>query len=161
MAANSAGLLLYRTTNKILEVFLGHPGGPYYAKKDAGVWSIPKGEFDSEEPLKAAIREFEEETGYIIEGDFIELHPVKRRSGKMVYAWAVEADVDAETITSNTFTLEFPPKSGKMQEFPELDRAGWFSIKEARQKILSYQLPLLDEFTEMIQSGIKRDQSVL
>jgi predicted NUDIX family NTP pyrophosphohydrolase len=156
MASNSAGLLLYRTTNKVLEVFLGHPGGPYFARKDGGVWSIPKGEFVSEEPLKAAIREFEEETGYLIDGEFIELHPVKRRSGKLVHAWAVEADVDADDITSNTFTIEFPPKTGKMQEFPELDRAGWFQIKEARQKILPYQLPLIDEFTEMLQNGIVR-----
>jgi predicted NUDIX family NTP pyrophosphohydrolase len=159
MATTSAGLLLYRTTNGILEVFLGHPGGPYFAKKDFGVWSIPKGEFETEDPLKAAIREFEEETGYRIEGEFIQLNAVKSRAGKLVYAWAVEADVDSAQITSNTFTLEFPPRSGKIEEYPEIDRAEWFAINIARQKVLAYQLPLIDEFTEMLQAGIKRPPS--
>ena len=160
MPSKSAGLLLYRTTDRILEVFLGHPGGPYYAKKDLGVWSIPKGGFETEEPLKAANREFEEETGYMIDGNFIELNAVKSRGGKLVYAWAVEADVDAHRITSNTFTLEFPPRSGKTQEYPEIDRAEWFAINIARQKILAYQLPLIDELTELLQSGFQGQVTV-
>jgi|ERR1035437_1018069 predicted NUDIX family NTP pyrophosphohydrolase len=156
MPSTSAGLLLYRTTDRILEVLLGHPGGPYFARKDLGVWSIPKGEFDTEDPLRAAIREFEEETGYTIDGGFIALNAVKSRGGKLVYAWAVAADVDAAHITSNTFTLEFPPRSGKIQKYPEIDRAEWFAINIARQKILAYQLPLIDEFTAMLTTGVKK-----
>src|SRR5829696_7412301 len=119
----AAGLLVYRRTGGGLEVFLVHPGGPFYARKDDGVWSIPKGLFDADEdPLAPARREFEEETGQKIAGDFFELKPITQKGGKIVYAWAVEANVDADDIVSNTFDLEWPPKSGKMQEFPEVDR---------------------------------------
>ena len=124
MAKNSAGLLLYRFRDGNLEVFLVHPGGPFWAKKDLGVWSIPKGEIDEgEEPLGAARREFEEETGFSPEGTFRELTPVRQRSGKIVHAWAVEGDCDPTALRSNTFTLEWPPRSGRMQEIPEVDRA--------------------------------------
>src|SRR5688572_20221254 len=147
MAKKSAGLLLYRTTNGFLEVFLAHPGGPFYTKKDLGVWSIPKGEFTNEKPLAAAKREFREETGLRVSGKFIELFPVRMTSGKIVYAWAVEADVDPDAIKSNTFPLEFPPGSGRVREYPEIDHAGWFGIDEAKRKILRYQLPLLTQLT--------------
>ena len=126
MVKRSAGLLLYRTKNGFVEVFLAHPGGPFYVKKDAGVWSIPKGEFDTEEPFAAARREFEEETGFRIAGEFIELPAIKQKAGKIVYAWAVEADIDADAIHSNTFEMEWPPHSGKTATFPEIDRAAWF-----------------------------------
>lgn len=142
----SAGLLLYRRHNSTLEVFLVHPGGPFWAKKDDGAWSIPKGEIaEDEDPLEAAKREFYEETGVQIDGDFIALTPVKQAGGKMVYAWAIEADCDAEAIKSNTFSIEWPPRSGKRQEFPEVDRAGWFNLDEARKKILKGQLGLLEK----------------
>ena len=150
MIKRSAGLLVYRTTNGSPEVFLIHPGGPFFAKKDLGVWSIPKGEFDSEEPLTAARREFEEETGFKIAGDFIELKPIKQKGGKLVYAWAVEADLDASKIVSNTFTLEWPPKSGVMKEVPEADRAEWFDLETAKQKINPAQTALIDDLITKI-----------
>src|SRR5262249_18504771 len=149
----SAGLLVYRTTKEETEVFLVHPGGPFWAKKDAGAWSIPKGEFKTEEPLIAAIREFEEETGQRISGDFVELKPIKQKGGKMVYAWAVEADVDAANIESNTFQQEWPPKSGVLKEFKEIDRAAWFDAKTARQKILGAQAELIDQLEEFLGGG--------
>ena len=142
----SAGLLLYRGRNSTLEVFLVHPGGPFWAKKDEGAWSIPKGEIaEDEDPLPAAKREFYEETGVQIDGQFIALTPVKQAGGKTVYAWAVEADCDAGAIKSNTFSMEWPPRSGKKQEFPEADRASWFSLDEAKKKILKGQLNFMDE----------------
>jgi predicted NUDIX family NTP pyrophosphohydrolase len=142
----SAGLLLYRRRNSTLEVFLVHPGGPFWAKKDDGAWSIPKGEIaEDEDPLKAAKREFHEETGVQMDGEFIALTPVKQAGGKTVYAWAVEADCDAGAIKSNTFSMEWPPRSGKKQEFPEVDRASWFSLDEAKKKILKGQLSFMDE----------------
>ena len=122
-----------------IDVFLVHPGGPFWAKKDAGAWSIPKGEFETEQPLVAAMREFEEETGLKISGDFIELKPVKQKGGKIVYAWAVEADFDASDIQSNMFKLEWPPKSGVMRDYPEVDRAGWFDLETAKLKMLASQ----------------------
>jgi predicted NUDIX family NTP pyrophosphohydrolase len=147
----SAGLLLYRIRGGILEVFLAHPGGPFWARKDLGVWSIPKGEIDEgEELLGAARREFEEETGFRPEGPFRELSPVRQRSGKIVHAWAVEGDCDPTVIRSNTFTLEWPPRLGRMQEIPEVDRAGWFDLDAARKKILEGQLGLLDELRRLI-----------
>ena len=147
----SAGILLYRFTNKVLEVFLVHPGGPFWKNKDVGAWSIPKGEFtESEDPLKAAQREFKEETSIEVSGNFIALTPVKLKSGKLVYAWALEKDVDHTRITSNHFPLEWPPKSGKMIEVPEVDEAGWFTIKEAKEKINPGQLPLIDELIKKI-----------
>ena len=146
MATKSAGILLYRRTGNSLQVFLVHPGGPFFKNKDLGAWSIPKGEFsDDEDALTAAKREFAEETGQAIDGDFIELKPVKLKSGKTVYAWAVEGDIDHETITSNLFEMEWPPKSGKKQSFPEIDRAGWFELEEAKLKINVAQVGLIEE----------------
>ena len=127
-----------------------HPGGPFWAKKDAGAWSIPKGEFETEQPLVAAMREFEEETGLKISGDFIELKPVKQKGGKIVYAWAVEADFDASDIQSNMFKLEWPPKSGVIREFPEVDRAAWFDLETARLKILASQAGLIEQLQEFL-----------
>lgn len=150
MVKRSAGLLLYRMTNGPLEVFLVHPGGPFYVKKDLGSWSIPKGEFDMEEPLAAARREFKEETGFDIAGDFVELDPIKQKGGKYVYAWAVEADIDPARLSSNTFTLEWPPKTGKTADYPEVDRGEWFMIDNARQKILASQVPLLDDLLRKV-----------
>jgi predicted NUDIX family NTP pyrophosphohydrolase len=132
----SAGILLYRKKEKQIQVFLVHPGGPFWKNKDSGAWSIPKGEFDDDEkPLMAARREFEEETGKKISGDFIELIPIKQKAGKMVYAWAVEGDINADEIVSNIFKVEWPYKSGKWQSFPEVDKAGWFTLGEANEKI--------------------------
>ena len=146
MATKSAGILLYRRTGNSLQVFLVHPGGPFFKNKDLGAWSIPKGEFsDDEDALTAAKREFAEETGQAIDGDFIELKPVKLKSGKTVYAWAVEGDIDHETITSNLFEMEWPPKSGKKQSFPEIDRAGWFELEEAKLKINVAQAGFIEE----------------
>jgi predicted NUDIX family NTP pyrophosphohydrolase len=144
MIKQSAGLLLFREADEGIELFLVHPGGPFYKNKDIGVWSIPKGEFDeTEDALTAARREFEEETGFKIAGDFFELEAVKQKGGKMVYCWGVEADVDAAAVVSNTFPMEWPPKSGRTQEFPEVDRAGWFTPEAAKEKILPSQLPLI------------------
>ena len=153
MVKRSAGLLVYRTSNGETEVFLVHPGGPFWAKKDAGSWSIPKGEFETEEPLKAALREFEEETGQRISGDFVELKPVKQKGGKMVYAWAVEADVDAEEIKSNLFDMEWPPKSGVVKKYAEVDRAAWFGLEVARSKILASQAELIDQLDHFLAGG--------
>jgi len=147
MPKESAGLLLYRFKDGDLEVFLVHPGGPFWSRKDDGSWSIPKGEYDpSESPLDAAKREFREETGMSIDGDFAALGSVKQPSGKIVHAWAVEADCDPRSIKSNTFTMEWPRGSGKYQEFPEIDRADWFSVGKAAVKILKGQIKLLDRF---------------
>jgi predicted NUDIX family NTP pyrophosphohydrolase len=142
----SAGILLYRKNKKQWEVLLVHPGGPFFKNKDDGAWSVPKGEFtDDENALDAAIREFEEETGFSCNGDFIALAPVKLKSGKTVYAWALEKDIDAAIIKSNDFEMEWPPKSGKRQRFPEVDRAAWFSPAEAKQKINASQVAFIDE----------------
>ena len=146
MAKQSAGILLYRIKNKDLEVFLVHPGGPFWAKKDEGAWSIPKGEFeDEEDPLAAAKREFEEETGINISGKFVALNPIKQKSGKKVYAWAVEGDIDATQIKSNDFEIEWPPRSGKMKSFPEIDKAAWFNLTEAKKKIIGGQAGLIKQ----------------
>jgi predicted NUDIX family NTP pyrophosphohydrolase len=142
----SAGILLYRFRNNLPEVLLVHPGGPFWAKKDWGAWSVPKGEFDDDEnPLDAAKREIEEETGIKVSGKFIELSPVRQKSGKWVYAWALEKDVDPEFITSNSFEIEWPPKSGMKKSFPEIDKAARFNADEARKKIIDGQSPLLNE----------------
>ena len=138
MAKQSAGLLLYRTTNGYLEVFLVHPGGPFWKNKDKGSWSIPKGEFIGEPALEAAKRELKEETGFTAHGPFVELNPIKQKGGKWVYAYACECDVDPEKLKSNTFSLY-----GK--EFPEVDRADWFTVEEAKEKILEAQARLIDE----------------
>jgi predicted NUDIX family NTP pyrophosphohydrolase len=136
-----------------IDVFLVHPGGPFWAKKDAGAWSIPKGEFETEQPLVAAMREFEEETGLKISGDFIELKPVKQKGGKIVYAWAVEADFDASDIQSNMFKLEWPPKSGVMRDYPEVDRAGWFDLETAKLKMLASQAGLIEQLQEFLSAA--------
>lgn len=134
-----------------LQVFLVHPGGPLWAKKDLGAWSIPKGEIDpDEDPLSAAEREFEEETGLNISGRYIQLSPVKLKSGKTVQAWAVEGDCNPEAVRSNTFSMEWPPKSGRQQEFPEVDRAAWFAMGEAKEKINKGQVPLIAELEEIL-----------
>ena len=151
---NSAGILLHRLRGSGIEVFLVHPGGPFWATKDAGAWSIPKGEFEAgEDPLEAAKREFKEETGFAVAGNFIELTPVKQPGGKVVYAWAVMGDCEADSIKSNTFSLEWPPRSGKRKEFPEMDRAGWFTPEVAREKILKGQLVLLEELKRKIENN--------
>jgi predicted NUDIX family NTP pyrophosphohydrolase len=154
MPRKSAGILLYRFQKDGVEVFLVHPGGPFWVNKDLGSWSVPKGEYnDDEDALKAAQREFQEETGLSIQGNFIELGEVRQPSGKRVRVWALENDQEVENIRSNTFQLEWPPKSGKMQEFPEVDRGGWFSLPEARQKILKGQIPFLDKLEEKIKTA--------
>ena len=151
MAKKSAGILLYRIQNKYPEVFLVHPGGPFWEKKDDGAWSIPKGEFeDDEDPLYAAKREFEEETGLKISGKFIQLEAVQQKSGKIVFAWAVEGDIDPATIKSNSFEIEWPPASGKMRSFPEIDKAEWFNLIEAKKKINSGQSALIRELEDKV-----------
>ena len=142
----SAGLLMYRESTAMgIEVLLVHPGGPYWAKKDLGAWSIPKGELEpAEDPLAAARREFEEETGFQISGEFRPLAPLKQKSGKTVYAWAVEGDCDPAAIKSNTFSMEWPPHSGRRQEFPEVDRAAWFPLDEAKRRILPGQVGFIE-----------------
>jgi predicted NUDIX family NTP pyrophosphohydrolase len=151
----SAGLLMYRLHGSTLEVFLVHPGGPYWAKKDLGAWSIPKGEFEEgEDRLKAARREFQEETGFLPEGSFVALTPVKQPGGKIVHAWAVRGDCDAKKIVSNRFSIEWPPRSGKRQEFPEVDRAGWFTMDVANEKILKGQVGLLQQLSQMVERDL-------
>ncbi|MES2267138.1 MAG: NUDIX domain-containing protein [Bacteroidota bacterium] len=151
MLKQSAGILLYKLTDGSLKVFLVHPGGPFFRKKDDGAWSVPKGEYlEDENPLAAAQREFEEEVGKTVTGNFIKLQPVKQKSGKVVHAWAVEGDIDHTNIVSNTFEIEWPPKSGKRASFPEIDRAGWFTIDEARVKIIPGQVRLIEELVELI-----------
>ncbi len=145
MAAASAGLLLYRTAKGAPEVLLVHPGGPYWARKDDGAWSIPKGLTDQgEEPLAAARREFEEETGHRPEGEFIPLGDFRQPSGKTISVWAVAGDLELKYFRSNIFAMEWPPKSGRTQTFPEADRAAWFTLHEAQRKILKGQRAMLD-----------------
>ena len=145
MPKRSAGLLLYRRSSGEPEVFLVHPGGPYWAKKDEGAWSIPKGEYaEGEEPLTAARREFQEETGVCPAGEAILLGTFRQPSGKLVIAFAVEGDLDPAAVRSTTFTMEWPPRSRRMQEFPEVDRAGWFGKGEAERKILRGQTAILE-----------------
>ena len=142
----SAALLVYKRSGPGIEVFLVHPGGPFWAKKDLGAWSIPKGEFgDDEDGLTAARREFSEEVGQNIDGTFIALTPVKQRGGKIVHAWAVEGEVDAAAVKSNAFEMEWPPRSGRTARFPEVDRGQWFPTAEALRRILPSQAPILEE----------------
>jgi predicted NUDIX family NTP pyrophosphohydrolase len=149
----SAGILLYRLSGGVLEVLLVHPGGPFFEKKDAGVWGIPKGEIDEgEDLLAAAQREFEEETGFRARGAVLPLTPVKQKGGKIVHAWAMEGDCDPKKIESNTFTMEWPPYSGRQREFTEVDRAGWFAASEAKQKINPAQAGFLDELERTLRS---------
>jgi predicted NUDIX family NTP pyrophosphohydrolase len=146
MLKKSAGLLLFRHCPEGLEVLLVHPGGPFWAKKDEGAWSIPKGEFgEPEDPLAAAKREFEEETGARPCGEFLKLEPLRQPGGKLVFAWAVRADFDPSTLKSNTFSMEWPPRSGRRREFSEVDRAAWFAVESARRKILKGQAGFLDQ----------------
>jgi predicted NUDIX family NTP pyrophosphohydrolase len=152
MPKRSAGLLLFRRSGE-LEIFLVHPGGPFWARKDDGAWSLPKGEYSEEEDaLPAAKREFLEETGFRVEGDYLPLGELKQPGGKIVTAWAVEGDMDASLVKSNTFSLEWPPKSGKTKEFPEVDRAAWFPAAMARIKLLKGQVEFVDRLLEELAS---------
>jgi predicted NUDIX family NTP pyrophosphohydrolase len=151
MQKRSAGILLFRFTNAALEVLLVHPGGPYWANKDAGAWSIPKGECsEGEDALAAAKREFAEETGVNVEGEFLPLGEVRQAGGKIVQVWALKGDLDPSLIRSNTFTLEWPPKSGSVREFPEVDSAGWFIMAVANQKVLSGQREFLSRLCDRL-----------
>jgi len=151
MSKKSAGILLYRFNNKEIEFFLVHPGGPFFVKKDSGAWSIPKGEFDeSENAFAAAIREFKEEVGVDLSGKAITLSPVKQKSGKEVFAWAIEGDLDPQNISSNSFAIEWPPKSGKFRDYPEIDKGEWFDYHEAKQKINPAQIPLIEELIKKL-----------
>jgi len=141
----SAGLLAFRRRQGRLEVLLAHPGGPFWAKKDAGAWTIPKGVVDPNALLAGALREFNEETGFVAQGDFVPLAPVRLSSGKTVHAFAFEGDFDPAGFSSNSFEMEWPPRSGRRQTFPEIDRLGWFALREAEEKIIAYQRPLLAE----------------
>jgi predicted NUDIX family NTP pyrophosphohydrolase len=151
MKTTSAGLLLYRVRDGAVQVFLVHPGGPYWARKDLGAWTIPKGESaPGEDLLATARREFEEETGCAPAGAFIPLGAVDQPGGKRVHAWAVDGDCEPGALRSNTFSVEWPPGSGRQREFPEVDRGAWFTVPEARRRILKGQLPLLDEFERVV-----------
>jgi predicted NUDIX family NTP pyrophosphohydrolase len=151
MPKQSAGLLLYRWRGRAPEVFLVHPGGPFWAKKDVGAWSVPKGEFTGDEdPLAAARREFAEETGLSPAGEFQSLGSVKQSGGKIVHVWAIEGDADPAAIVSNRFTLEWPPRSGRVQEFPEVDRAAWFSPDVAAEKLHAGQREFLTRLLERL-----------
>ena len=146
MGKRSAGILMYQRMPDGLRVLLVHPGGPFWAKKDLGAWSIPKGEHEeTDDPLTVAIREFAEETGFTPDGSFRPLGTVKQAGGKTVTAFAVEGEFDPQMLVSNTFEMEWPPRSGKRRSFPEVDRAAWFTLDEARRKILPGQAPLLDQ----------------
>ena len=158
----SAGLLLYRRTSGHVEVLLVHPGGPFWAKKDEGAWSIPKGEYEpGEDPFEVAIREFEEELGIAppAADATMPLGEVRQPSGKRVTAWALEGDVAVDEIHSNTFPMEWPPRSGRMQEIPEVDRAGWFDLDTARRKLLKGQVAFLDRLADLLEgfTGRSRD----
>ena len=147
----SAGILLYRIRSGELQVFIVHPGGPFWATKDAGAWSIPKGEIErGSDALETATREFREETGKPVSGEFLPLTPLRQASGKVVHAWAVAGDIDPSTLKSNTFTMEWPLRSGKQREFPEVDRGGWFSIAEAGERLLPGQRGFLAELQQKL-----------
>lgn len=144
---------MFREISGSLEVLLVHPGGPFWAKKDLGAWSIPKGEFEEDEdPLSAARREFKEEMGLTADGEVIPLEPLRQPGGKLVYAWAMKWDLDPSQVKSNTFSMEWPAKSGQQKEFPEVDRAAWFDIETARAKILKGQAPFLDQLRRKLRS---------
>jgi predicted NUDIX family NTP pyrophosphohydrolase len=152
MPKESAGLLMFRRRAGGPEVLLVHPGGPFWAKKDQGSWSIPKGEYEpGEDPLVAARREFAEETGIVPEGEFVALSPLRQAGGKTVRAFALEGDCDPQAIRSNSFLMEWPPRSGRQQEFPEVDRAGWFPLEEAKQKLLAAQAALVEELARVLE----------
>jgi predicted NUDIX family NTP pyrophosphohydrolase len=151
----SAGILLFRRAPGGPEVLIVHPGGPFWAKKDLGAWSIPKGEYeDGEDARTCALREFEEETGTAPPAEaLIELGEIRQKNGKRVTAWAAEGELDADAITSNTFTMQWPPRSGRMQEFPEIDRAGWFGADAAREKLNPAQAAFVDRLVERLGTG--------
>ena len=155
-AKQSAGLLLYRRGGDGIEVLLVHPGGPFWARKDDGAWSIPKGEVEpGESALDVALREFEEELGTsapVVRDALVELGTIRQKSGKIVAAWCAEGYFDPSTITSNTFSIEWPPRSGQLKEFPEVDRAGWFSLAEARVKLLAAQAELIDRLEAVLEA---------
>jgi predicted NUDIX family NTP pyrophosphohydrolase len=151
MAKRSAGLLMYRWHKGHLEVFLVHPGGPFWVKKDLGAWSISKGEYaEGELPLDAARREFQEETSFPATGDFLELGEVQQAGGKVVLAWAFEGDCDPSKLVSNRCQIEWPPRSGRHIEIPEVDRGDWFSIDQAKERILKGQAPFLDRLSQLL-----------
>lgn len=159
MCVHSAGILLFRYKNSHLEVMLVHPGGPFWAKKDDGAWSIPKGLFEEgETPLEVAKREFKEETGFDIDGEFIELGELKQPSRKIVHAWALEKDLDVTKIESNTFELEWPRNSGNVREYPEIDRGQWFSFNQAKKKILKGQVGFINAFIEKLKYSPTPDE---
>jgi predicted NUDIX family NTP pyrophosphohydrolase len=155
MARQSAGILMYRRPADQIEVFLIHPGGPFWSQKDDGAWSIPKGEFAAEEPpLDAARREFQEETGFTVSGGLIALEPIRQAGGKIVHAWVIEGDCDAAAIKSNTFSMEWPPRSGQWRTFPEADRAGWFTLEQAELKMLKSQRPLIEQLRRLLEMAV-------
>lgn len=155
MKKRSGGIIPYKIVKKQLFFFIAHPGGPFYRKKDNGFWSIVKGEIEEgEEPIKCAIREFKEETGISIKGDLMPLTPVKQKSGKLVYAWAVEQDIDPEDAKSNMFQMEWPPKSGTVAEFPELDKFEWFNAQTTIGKLIPAQTPLVYEVMDRLRLSI-------
>ena len=165
MSLHSGGIMLFRFRDDKLQVLLVHPGGPFWIRKDEGAWSMPKGLFDEEEsPLDAAKREFKEETGFEAEGEFIELGEQKQPSRKIVHAWALEKDLDETKVVSNKFTLEWPKKSGVIREYPEIDRASWFDVDQARIKIQKGQLVFIDRLIELLaaRSGadIRHDEAI-
>jgi predicted NUDIX family NTP pyrophosphohydrolase len=149
---------MFRRCGPDLEVLLVHPGGPFWSKRDLGAWSIPKGEYEAgEDPLVAARREFAEETGIVPEGEFLALKPLRQAGGKIVHAFAFEGDCDPITIVSNTFIMEWPPRSGRQREFPEVDRAAWFPMEEAKKKLLAAQVPLIEELARLLEQRERRD----
>ena len=151
MAARSAGIIVYRKRAETIEVLLVHPGGPFWSKRDSGAWSIPKGEYSDDEDAEAAARrEFEEETGWTIASDLLPLGEIRQKAGKTVTAFAAEGDFDTASLDSNRFEIEWPPKSGRIAAFPEVDRAGWFALDEAREKIIEGQRPLLDRLEALV-----------
>ena len=151
MAVKSAGIVVYRKRAETIEVLLVHPGGPFWSKRDSGTWSIPKGEYSDDEDAEAAARrEFTEETGWIITSDLLPLGEIRQKAGKTVTAFAAEGDFDTVSLDSNRFEIEWPPKSGRIAAFPEVDRAGWFALDEAREKIIEGQRPLLDRLEALV-----------
>ncbi len=153
----SAGLLVFRRKGTTVEVLLVHPGGPFWKRKDLGTWSLPKGEYEGEDALVAAKREFQEETGLTVEGDLISLGEIRQPSRKIITLWAIEGDVDAGSVRSNTFIMEWPPKSGQKQEFPEIDKADWFPLREARSKILKGQVGFLERLATKLGVQFEED----
>ncbi len=158
MSVHSGGILLFRLKNNKLEVMLVHPGGPFWARKDEGTWSMPKGLFEeNESPLNAAKREFREETGFEVEGEFISLGELRQPSRKIVHAWALQRDLDETRVSSNVFSMEWPRRSGILKEYPEIDKAAWFEIDQAKRKIQKGQAGFLDRLMEAIGNAPKKE----